>query len=93
MELVGEAEEPVVLLRVVEVEDVLGGDSDLADAGAFGFELGERRNALGVGRVLRLRRRGSSQGGEADEQAMPNQREYIGAGVEKNECRMWYAVR
>jgi hypothetical protein len=73
MELVGEAEQPVVLLRIVEVEDVLGGDSDLADAGAFGFELGERRQALNRRCVLRQRRSGrAGQGGKEDEEAMPN---------------------
>ncbi len=60
---VREAEESVVLLRVVEVEDVPGVDADLADRGSGGFELGQRGNAL-----RRLRRRGRSEDRAENEQ-------------------------
>jgi hypothetical protein len=75
---VGEAEEPVVLPRIVEVEDVLGGDADLADARARRLELGERRQQRGCfcrypGRWLRLRPPGRpGQGREANESANLN---------------------
>ena len=46
MEPVGEPEQPVVLARVREVEDLLREDADLADARARVLELGEARQAL-----------------------------------------------
>ena len=45
MQAVGEPEQPVVVLRIVEVEDVLVVDEDLADDGAGGFELIVGRDA------------------------------------------------
>jgi hypothetical protein len=46
VQLVREAEQPVVLARVLEVEDVLRQDADLADAGAGRLELGQRGYAF-----------------------------------------------
>ena len=78
VKLVCETEEPVVLLRVLEVEDVLGDDPDLADAGARGLELGERRDLPSIRGILRARRPGCRQRREADEQVVPNQRDRPG---------------
>jgi hypothetical protein len=46
VQLVREPVKRPVLVRIVEVEDVLGDDADLADARSRGLELGERREAL-----------------------------------------------
>jgi hypothetical protein len=69
VQLVGEAIQPVVLARIAQVEDVLGDDTDLADARARRFELGEAWNAgwrLGAGPAC------PGEGGEANEQVMLN---------------------
>jgi hypothetical protein len=69
VQLVGEAIEPVVLARIAQVEDVLGDDADLADAGAGGLELGEGRNAAWR---LCISLACPGQGGEASEQITLN---------------------
>jgi hypothetical protein len=70
VQLVGEAEEEVVLPRIVQVEDVAGDDADFADARAGRLELGERGEGL---RLLRTGRAGCpGQGREPNEQAIPN---------------------
>jgi len=70
VQLVGEAEEEVVLARIAQVEDVPGDDADFADARAGRFELGER------GKRLRLLRAGpagcAGQRREASEEAILN---------------------
>jgi len=50
VQIVGEAEKPVVLPRIVQVEDIAGDDADFANTRPGGLQLGERRQAL---RVLR----------------------------------------
>jgi hypothetical protein len=70
VQLVGEAEEEIVLPRVVQVEDVPGVDADFADTRARRLERGERGKGL---RLLRAGRAGcSGQGREANEQAILN---------------------
>jgi len=72
VDLVGEAENEVVLARVVQVEDVVGVDADLADARALRLELGKGRQAS-VGRILRARPPGCpGQRRKANEQAKLN---------------------
>jgi len=73
VQLVREAVESVVLARVVEVEDVLREDADLADARTRGLELGEARDALARRRLLGAAGPGCPcQGRQESEQAMPN---------------------
>jgi hypothetical protein len=50
MQPVRQAEQPVVVLRIVEVEDVLVVDEDLADDGIRGLELRIRGNPGRLGR-------------------------------------------
>ena len=70
VQLVGEAEEPVVLPRIAQVEDIAGDDADFADTRAGGLQLGERRHAL---RFLRAgRSRCPGQRGQANEEAKLN---------------------
>jgi hypothetical protein len=70
VQLVGEAEEEVVLPRIAQVEDVARNDADFPDARAGRLELGERGNRL---RLLRAGRAGCpGQGREANEQAILN---------------------
>jgi len=73
VQLVREAVESVVLARVVEVEDVLREDADLADARSRGLELGEGWNGLARRGLLGAAGPGCPrQGRQAGEQAMPN---------------------
>ena len=80
VELVREAEEPVVLQRVGEVEDVLGDDPDLADARARRLELGERRNVRGLGGGSCALAAGpaAARAARQTSKAMPNQRDRPG---------------
>jgi hypothetical protein len=90
VQLVCQPVEEIVLPRILQVEDVLGGDVDVADARAGGFELCEARQALGRRRILRAGVRGEDC--QTDEKRMPqalNYPRYTGSGTVKNECRMW----
>jgi len=60
--------ERLVLARVVEVEDVLRNDADLADARPGRLQLGERRDAL-------LRFAGPCQKREANGEPVPSLRD------------------
>jgi len=53
---VGEPEQRVVFPRVVQVEDVLVVDADLADDGAGGFQFPKRRDGPALATFLRCRR-------------------------------------
>jgi len=55
VQLVGEPEQRVVFPRVVQVEDVLVVDADLADDGAGGFQLPPGRDGLALATFLRCR--------------------------------------
>jgi hypothetical protein len=72
--LVGEPEEPVVLARIAQVEDIVREDANFADTRAGGLELGEARQALRcAGRLLCGSPPGCpGQGRKANEQAVLN---------------------
>jgi hypothetical protein len=74
VQLVREAVKGPVLVRIVEVEDVLGDDVDLADPRSRGLELGKGGQASLRGGLLRrlLSPAGPGEGGQANEQAIPN---------------------
>jgi hypothetical protein len=74
VQLVRQAIEDIVLPGVLEIEDVVGEDADLADARACGFELREARQAFRRRRLLRGGRRGDAgERGQASEKRMPQQ--------------------
>jgi len=56
VQLVGEPEQGVVLPGVLQVEDILVVDADLADGGAGSFQLPKRRDGLALATFLRCRR-------------------------------------
>jgi hypothetical protein len=65
VQIVRQAVERVVLPRIVEIEDVVRMDADLADQRPSRFELGERRQLRMGFRLLRGCGGGRQRGGEA----------------------------